>query len=364
MEEITTHQCKNCSTETEGEYCHFCGQRYHDHKESFGELTYEFVSDFLHFDSRFFKTILPLLFSPGKLTIRYNEGKQRSQFHPIRLYLFSSFVYFFLFFYFHNVPKQFENETTNTDQSAFIIDSAKSVIRKDSMKIAFNDTIKAAANSKIQKGISDSLPVSSKKEFVTLKDSGVNYSYTVTSYVDSLLNKKATPEDYLTFQKSLSKEKRDSYLERIITARLLQINLEGEAGKKEFFKKLIETFLHNIPKMLFFLLPIFALLLKLLYIRRKQFYYVDHAILSLHYFSFIFLLLIISNFILDKIFGTGIFTFLACLWMMLYLLLAMKRIYGQGWVKTILKYITLGMLFFITVLFTIVVNMAWSAFMA
>ena len=125
MEEKSTHECKNCSTEIEGQFCHFCGQRYHDHKESFGELAYEFVSDFLHFDSRFFKTVLPLIFQPGKLTKSYNEGKQRSQFHPIRLYLFSSFVYFFLFFAFTNVEDQFENEGIINNKDALIIDSVK-----------------------------------------------------------------------------------------------------------------------------------------------------------------------------------------------------------------------------------------------
>lgn len=364
MEEKTTHECKNCSSETEGQYCHFCGQRYHDHKESFGELAYEFVSDFLHFDSRFFKTIVPLLFSPGKLTIRYNEGKQRSQFHPIRLYLFSSFVYFFLFFYFSNVTKQFEEGPLIDNQSAFIIDSVKSEMMKDSLKLVLNDSISSANINKIPDNKSGIISSSDKKEFVTLQDSGVNYSFTVTSYIDSLLNKNVTPEEYLTLQKSLGKDKRAGYFERIFTARLLKINLEGEAGKKEFFRKLIETFLHNIPKMLFFLLPVFALLLKLLYIRRKQFYYVDHAILSLHYFSFIFLLLILSNYILDKIFGTDIFAILASVWVMLYLLIAMKRIYGQGWTKTIVKYFVLGFMFFIVVVLTITVNMAWSAFMA
>jgi len=364
MEEKTTHECKNCSNDVEGQFCHFCGQRYHDHKESFGELTYEFVSDFLHFDSRFFKTVFPLIFQPGKLTINYNEGKQRSQFHPIRLYLFSSFVYFFLFFYFNDFTKKIDNNDFNTNQGAFILDSIKSEIRKDSVRMAINDTLHSQSNHLSQTGDSDSLSISDKREYVRLKDSGVNYSFTVTSYIDSLLDKKTTPEEYLAFQKSLSKEKKAGYFERIITARLLKINLEGEAGKKEFFKKIIETFLHNIPKMLFFLLPIFALLLKLLYIRRKQFYYVDHAILSLHYFSFIFLMLILCNFILDKIFGTSIFSSLAVVWMMLYLLLAMKRIYRQGWVKTIVKYMALGLFFLITVLFTIVVNMAWSAFMA
>lgn len=149
MEVKSTHECKNCSTPVEGQFCHFCGQRYHDHKQSFGELANEFVSDFLHFDSRFFKTVLPLIFQPGKLTKSYNEGKQRSQFHPIRLYLFSSFVYFFLFFYFNNVEKTFETNESNRNPAAFIVDSAGQAVQKDSLEQAVLnaiDTINRAQN--------------------------------------------------------------------------------------------------------------------------------------------------------------------------------------------------------------------------
>jgi len=363
MEEKTTHECKNCSEESEGQFCSFCGQRYHAHKESFGELVYEFVSDFLHFDSRFFKTVFPLLFSPGKLTKSYNAGKQRSQFHPIRLYLFSSFVYFFLFFYFNNVEEQFENENNTANSDTAIIDSIKHDIQHGTTGKAFNDINDSSVINKVLSDTPNSKLLSDKKEYIALQDTERQIAFTVTPYIDSLLKKNVTPKEYIKLQQSMSKEKRAGFFERIITQRLLKINLEGEAGKKEFFKKLIATFSHNIPKMLFFLLPVFALLLKLLYIRRKQFYYVDHAVLSLHYFSFMFLMLILGNYILNKIFGTDLFTALSLLWITLYLLIAMKRLYMQSWIKTLGKFIALGFLFLITILFSLMVNLAWSAFM-
>jgi hypothetical protein len=362
MEEENIHQCKNCSTEIEGQFCHFCGQRYHDHKESFGELAYEFVSDFLHFDSRFFRTVLPLIFQPGKLTKNYNEGRQRSQFHPIRLYLFSSFIYFFLFFYFNNVGESFE-KVDGQNPAAFILDSVKSELRKDSVNQAMMNLVNAPDLKKIKPDTSITDLKTGKKDNVIFQDTNNQYTFTATPYIDSLLHKKVTPQEYLTQQKMLSKDKKAGYFERIITLRLLKINLKGEEGKKEFFKKLTETFFHNIPKMLFFLLPIFALFLKLLYFRKKQFYYVDHAILSLHYFSLIFILLIICNYILGKIFGTDIFSTLGFFWTMAYLFIAMKRLYGQSWKRTFVKYCLLGFLMIFAILITIIGNMALSAFM-
>ncbi|MEI8047987.1 MAG: DUF3667 domain-containing protein [Bacteroidota bacterium] len=361
MKKKATHECKNCSAESEGQYCSFCGQRYHAHKESFGELVYEFVSDFLHFDSRFFKTLLPLLFLPGKLTKSYNDGRQRSQFHPIRLYLFSSFVYFFLFFYFNNVEEQFE-VADKQNPASFIIDSVRSVIQKDSLKLLADEAhSKAIQNAVLTENLAAKAK-SDKKEFITLKDSTLDYSFTVSSSVDSLLKKNTTPDEYKEMQNKLPDNRKDGFVERAITMRLLKINLEGEAGRKEFIKKLLATFFHNIPKMLFFLLPVFALLLKLLYVRRKQFYFVDHTVLSLHYFSFIFLMLIFSVYILDAVLGTDIFTKLAIAWILIYLPVAMKKLYGQSWRKTLVKVFLLGFLFTSALIAALVLNIAWSAF--
>ena len=363
MEEKITHECKNCSTEIEGDFCHFCGQRYHDHKESFGELAYEFVSDFLHFDSRFFKTVLPLIFQPGKLTKNYNEGKQRSQFHPIRLYLFSSFVYFFLFFAFTNVEDQFENEGTSSNKDALIIDSIQPLNHQDSLKLSGQNMYDSSGKEKILTDLNKEISGSDNKKLITGKDSLFHLSYSADPYIDSLLHNKVTPAGYMKQQNMLPKEKKDGYLKRIFTVKILKINMKGQEGKTEFFNKLTETFLHNIPKTLFFLLPVFAFFLKLLYFRKKQFYYVDHAILSLHYFSLIFILLILSNYILDAIFGTAIFTSLAFVWISAYMLIAMKRLYGERWGRTIFKFITLGFLLFFAILITLIGNMAWTAFM-
>ncbi len=348
------HECKNCSTEIEGPYCNFCGQRYHDHKESFGELVYEFIADFLHFDSRFFKTVIPLLFAPGKLTKSYNEGKQRSQFHPIRLYLFSSFIYFFLFFTFTNVVPELSPESEIT--------SRVPPVRVDSMLTNITET--KPDDTILQKALNTAnIGLTNKQEFVTIKDSNSNYSFTVTPFVDSLIRKKVTPSQYKEIQKKLPKAKRAGLFERMITMRVLEISQQGEYGKREFFRKATETFFHNLPKALFFLLPVFAFILKLLYIRHRQFYFVDHAILSLHYFSFIFLILSINIYLLDKIFNTGIFGIMASLWIMIYLLIMMKRLYLQSWGKTLIKYFLLGFLFFFVVLFTLFMNMAVTAFM-
>lgn len=201
---------------------------------------------------------------------------------------------------------------------------------------------------------------SERKKFVEINNSRTNLVLTAPSDIDSMLKQNITPEAYKTDQLSKPKAERDGILVRMITMRLLEVNIEGEAGKKEYLLKVVEGFLHNIPKMLFILLPVFALFLKMLYIRRKQYYYVDHATLSLHYFSFIFLLLSIFSFGLDRLFNTSIFTGIALVWITIYLYLAMKCIYRQGWFKTLVKFLMLVALLFTTLGILTLVNLAWS----
>jgi len=188
-------------------------------------------------------------------------------------------------------------------------------------------------------------------------DSDLHFSLASTPYNDSLFAHKVKPEVYLAQQKALPKSRKAGLWERIVMVKVLKINQEGTEGKRAFFKKVTANFLHNIPKTLFVLLPLFALLLKLLYVRHKQFFYVDHAVLSLHYFSFVFLLLVLSNYVLDNIFGTSFFIKLAIAWMFVYLLLAMKRLYGQSWPKTVVKYVALLVLFSFSIVFTVLANM-------
>ena len=111
------------------------------------------------------------------------------------------------------------------------------------------------------------------------------------------------------------------------------------------------TFLHNFPKALFISLPVFALLLKLLYIRRRQFYYVDHGIFAVHLyvFTFLVLLLVIGVSELNSFMKwgwLGWLTGILILYLFLYYYKAMHRFYGQGRAKTILKYFLLLFLSF------------------
>ncbi len=330
--------CSNCQSPISGNYCSNCGQKYHAHKETFGELVYEFFSDFTHFDSKFFRCLIPLLFRPGALTLQYIAGKRASQFHPIRLYIFSSFIYFFLVFSFSKVNDKVTINKPITESP-----------NRDSLKNKIKN-----ANQQYQLGMTDSVI---DKE--TKKDTAFQINF--SGVVDSLISKRISSEAYLKMQDNLPKEKRDNYFKKLYIKHALKLNEEGRKDQVGLLHELSLHVVHNIPKMLFFLLPLFALTLKLLYIRRRSFYYFDHAVLSLHFFSFTFILLTFTQFVFDPLFKTSWFDVLSILWISTYLFLAMRRIYKQSMWKTILKYFLLGSAFLVLLIVAFAINLIISA---
>jgi hypothetical protein len=89
--------CPNCGhTLHEVHFCPECGQPNHDLNVPLKHLFGELLESTLHFDAKSFKTIMALLFKPGFLSKEFNAGKRQSYVPPLRLYIFISFVFFFL----------------------------------------------------------------------------------------------------------------------------------------------------------------------------------------------------------------------------------------------------------------------------
>jgi hypothetical protein len=88
-----------------------------------------------------------------------------------------------------------------------------------------------------------------------------------------------------------------------------------------------------LPKALILLLPVFALLLKLFWRRR---YYAEHLVFALHYHAFALVLLTPAAF-LPGAAGNSV-TGIALLLCLVYLFLALRRVYGEGRIRTLLKF--------------------------
>lgn len=92
--ENSTHHCKNCGSSVEAKFCSHCGQRDIDFRRDWRSLTSEFFSSMFNLDGRVPRGIFELLFRPGHNAKLFLQGKRMSQISPLRLFLFSSLIYF------------------------------------------------------------------------------------------------------------------------------------------------------------------------------------------------------------------------------------------------------------------------------
>jgi hypothetical protein len=137
-------------------------------------------------------------------------------------------------------------------------------------------------------------------------------------------------------------------LDSVIVTRVREL---GEMEPKEAIQHVIEEFLKYVPQTMFLLVPVFAGLLKLLYIRQKRLY-VEHFVFALHVHAFVFLTMGLT--LIEPISFLQPF---AMLWMVVYGYLAMHRVYGQGWFMTGVKYMTAGLSYLLLLTLAFVVTL-------
>lgn len=89
--------CLNCGQHVEERFCPHCGQENIESRHPFYYLFTHFIEDFTHYDGQFWGTLKNLMFKPGALTNTYLEGKRQKFVPPVKLYIFVSFITFFVF---------------------------------------------------------------------------------------------------------------------------------------------------------------------------------------------------------------------------------------------------------------------------
>ena len=136
---------------------------------------------------------------------------------------------------------------------------------------------------------------------------------------------------------------KDNIIIRFFTEKQLAVEEKYAGDNKKMSRDFLSRFLHSLPQFLFVSLPFLALLLLILYSRRKQFNYVNHAIFIIHYYIFIFIIILFILGIkkLGNLTDWSVFSWInkaLVLYMAYYLYRAMLNYYQQGKVKTFLKY--------------------------
>lgn len=334
--------CKNCGNSFEEwvSYCPYCGQSTDD-KLSFKVLFHNTITNYFSVDARFFRSFVPLMVKPGFLPKNFVGGKRLTYLHPAQTYLFVSVIFFFIFSF---VSREQQQKIDSILQTEFN-EEERQKLQKDSinqMGIFISDI-----------SVKDSLNSSKKDK----NESNFNFYFfgnniKMNTYViDSLIAEKAPEEKIL---EAMGMPEDVGFYDRKIYEQTLKIYKQKGGG-------ILQAFYDTLPITMFFLLPVFALLLNLFYFRKGPFSH--HLVFSFYYFSFLFLLfaLLLST---NLIWNTpGWIDSLLLFSSFIYLIIGVKKFYGQSCFMSFLKSSAVSFLFFVLVIPVTVMFMLFAAFM-
>src|SRR5690606_33754886 len=206
-------------------------------------------------------------------------------------------------------------------------------------------------------------------EFVTNNQDMQSVNLSNDSLAGTIINerwpfgtKEKTLKEYDSIQNNLPDNLKDKGLDKIVNRK--EVELKQKYSVSELWSKIFEVASKNIPKFLFFYMPVFAFFMWVFH-SKKKWYYFDHGIFTLHYFSFLLIssFLVIAINTLNNLTGNflemfnvlSIFTIYT--WTFFYFFLAHKRVYQYSKTATILRGLFLFGLNLLFIIFGILLYM-------
>ena len=333
-----TH-CENCGAQLTGRYCAQCGQAAIDYRRSFRHVIVDALDSFLNWDSKFFATIGLLIAKPSRLTNEFLAGRRVRYLHPARLYLLVSILFFFAVSYWaksihiqpgKNLSPDVRAEVEADLQKENLTPQQRAKVEKALSLGNEAPDAAATANEKIKP--KNSADAAAKPGETPNKESA-NDSSSDGSFLQVGHGPTATPSN--AFEKWIE----DRAKEKI-----------GEHGTK--FQLFLITVVSNLPYMMLCCIPLFAFVLKILYIR-KHVFYIDHLVYSLHIHTFAYvgiMLIGLATIGLSRaappllagwIVGLLWFAFA------IQIFLSIRRVYRQGWFFSTFKFFAGGFVYLI-----------------
>ena len=337
QEARSLENCLNCQALLQGQYCARCGQRARGRLISIWELVRDAIGDLFELDSRLWRTLIPLMLRPGKLTHDYLIGRRARFMPPFRTYLVLSIIFFLVAFFdpqqqlgilFEPVAEPTAEERRRTAEE----------IRREVLEDLAADGIYVPERDRAaEEAPLPEIPPAPTEDGDAQQDDdddrGLNVQVTPSGGLDVNCNLDGFDPDgpeWLT--RRITKERLQDICNRVL----------ADSGRS-----FINQLLDNIPAALFVLLPLMALVLKMLYPLSKR-YYVEHLLFVLHFHAFFFLILtleVVFSRATDRLglpdLVRNLSVFVVSVYVPVYLYKAMRRVYGQGRAITLLKYLFL-----------------------
>lgn len=277
--------CPNCGAHVSGNFCHECGQETVLHPPSTREFLHEFIGHYVALEGKLWKSMGLLLFRPGRLTLEYIKGRRVRYVQPLRLYLTFSLIFF-------AVMKLGSHDAGSTH-----------------VTVGKPPAASAGATKNADSGDDGAI----------LKEDSANEINVGTQDIRAWLRKRSPyVGDKADQFAAMSGEDRDRALKT--------------------------AFYSYVPYAIFFMMPVFAFYLKMLYLGSGR-RYGEHLLFALHTNAFAFLAMTLG--ILPLL--PGFVEFAIWTWLTFYLPTAMRRVYGGSRKLTALRWIVLMLLHLVTI---------------
>jgi hypothetical protein len=353
--------CANCGAPMHGPYCYACGQPEKGTIRHLASVLADIGDTIFNVDSRIFRSILPLYFRPGYLTTEYFAGRRVRYVSPFRLFFFLCVIAFFAVqidlrgMHFNIVgpegelgSKSIENARTEAEVAERLAQAIKGVEEAKSTPAMPAEVVKRLTQSeaKVREqatrriawlrardaavGKGEAPPPDPNEEESGIRFFGINLEH-------------GAPPIRLAWLPAFANDMLNETTARAI---------ENAKLAKRDPARLIVGMVAMLPQTLFVMMPLFALLLKIVYIFKRRLY-MEHLIVALHSHAFIFQSILVLL-LLGAIKGwvaahaaplatvVTALTIAAWAWIPVYLFVMQKRVYRHGWFMAVVMYGLVG----------------------
>jgi hypothetical protein len=292
--------CPNCEAAVSGNFCHECGQETVLHPPSSREFMHEFIGHYVALEGKLWKSLGLLLFRPGRLTLEYIKGRRVRYVQPLRLYLTFSLIFFAVMKYngHDDVVSSGQHEPEHPAATATVSTSPD---KKPGL-------------------VEEDRPGEIRIGAQTIREWLKEHSPHLHAAVGGKLEHFGT----------LSPDDRE--------------------------KVMVAAFYSYVPYAVFFMMPVFALYLKILYLGSGR-RYGEHLLFALHANGFAFLAMTLMMLVPSPI---GMLKWLLGAWLTFYLPAAMRQVYGGSRTLTAVRWAVLMLLHLVTVSLAIVAAVAFG----
>jgi hypothetical protein len=361
--------CANCGAPMHGPFCYACGQPEKGMIRHLASVMADVADTIFNVDSRIFRSILPLYFRPGYLTIEYFVGRRTRYVTPFRLFFFLCVISFFVIQISLNINDANFNLVGGGNTGG--VERAKTEAEvQERMKAALDglDKARKATGDMVSPGLDKAAAEVRKqadKRSAWLKAKAEAEAKGQKPPIDpnedddnGTLSFDGVPYDPVTHPIVVS------WLPAFANAKLNEMAEHGKenlASAKKNPGQAVARLFSVLPQTLFVLVPLFAVLLKIFYVFKRRLY-MEHLMVALHSHAFIFmsLLLIALVKLLTGWAATSLPVALPLLnllrdaiwiWLPVYLFLMQKKVYRQGWFMTTIKYSVIGISYIVLLAF-------------